>query len=100
MQANSGNTDQTSRSAAADLGMHCLHVSHKKDTRLTPDKETSPEHVNFMIMLYYKQFGTAHEMLVLIAYICVGHSGSAVECLSRDRGAAGPSLTGVTVLFP
>ena len=28
------------------------------------------------------------------------HSGSVVECLTRDRGAAGSSLTGVTVLCP
>ena len=27
-------------------------------------------------------------------------SGSVVECLTGDRGAAGSSLTGVTVLFP
>ena len=26
------------------------------------------------------------------------HSGSVVECLTRDRGAAGSSLTGVTAL--
>ena len=26
-------------------------------------------------------------------------SGSVVECLTRDRGAAGSSLTGVTVLW-
>ena len=28
------------------------------------------------------------------------HSRSVVECLTRDRGAAGSSLTGVTVLCP
>ena len=27
-------------------------------------------------------------------------SGSVVECLARDRGAVGSSLTGVTVLCP
>ena len=27
-------------------------------------------------------------------------SGSAVECLTRDRGAAGSSFTGVTALCP
>ena len=27
-------------------------------------------------------------------------SGSLVECLTRDRGAAGSSLTGVTALWP
>ena len=31
---------------------------------------------------------------------CREHSGSAVECLTRDRGAAGLSPTGVTVLCP
>ena len=28
------------------------------------------------------------------------HSGSVVKCLTQDRGAAGSSLTGVTVLCP
>ena len=28
------------------------------------------------------------------------HSGSVVECLIQDRGAAGSSLTGITVLCP
>ena len=28
------------------------------------------------------------------------HSGSVVECLTQDRGAAGSSLTGITVLGP
>ena len=28
------------------------------------------------------------------------HSESVVECLTRDRGAVGSSLTGVTVLCP
>ena len=32
--ANSGNPDQTPRSAASDLGLHCLHMSRKKDARL------------------------------------------------------------------
>ena len=28
------------------------------------------------------------------------HSGSVVECLTREQGATGSSLTGVTVLCP
>ena len=31
LKANSGDTDQTPRSAASDLGLHCLPMSHKKD---------------------------------------------------------------------
>ena len=31
MKANSGDSDQTPRYAASDLGLHCLHMSHKKD---------------------------------------------------------------------
>ena len=31
---NSGDTDQTQRSAASDLGLHYLHMSHKNDARL------------------------------------------------------------------
>ena len=32
--ANSGDTDQTPHFMAADLGLHCLPMSHKKDARL------------------------------------------------------------------
>ena len=31
---------------------------------------------------------------------CWEHSGSKVECLTRDRGAARSNLTGVTALCP
>ena len=31
MQANSGDPDQTPHSLASDLGLHYLHMSHKKD---------------------------------------------------------------------
>ena len=31
---NSGDPDQTARSAASDLGLHCFPLSHKKDARL------------------------------------------------------------------
>ena len=34
VQANSGDPDQTPRSAASDLGLCCLPVSRKKDARL------------------------------------------------------------------
>ena len=30
----------------------------------------------------------------------LGESGTVVECMTRDRGAAGSSLTGVTALCP
>ena len=31
--------------------------------------------------------------------VCMERSGSVVECLTRDRGAMGSSLTGVTALW-
>ena len=34
MLANSGDPDQTPRSAASGRGLHCLSMSHKKDARL------------------------------------------------------------------
>ena len=34
LQANSGHPDQAPRSAAADLGLDCLLISHKKDALL------------------------------------------------------------------
>ena len=34
LSANSGDPDQMPRSAASDLGLHCLLVSHKKEARL------------------------------------------------------------------
>ena len=33
MLANSGDADQTPRSAASDQGLHCLPTSHKKDAQ-------------------------------------------------------------------
>ena len=33
-EANSGGPDQTLRFAASDLVLHCLPMSHKKETRL------------------------------------------------------------------
>ena len=32
MQANSGDPDQIPHSVVSDLGLHCLPMSHKKDT--------------------------------------------------------------------
>ena len=38
---------------------------------------------------------------IFMYYTLTGeHSGSVVECLTRDQGAAGSSLTGVAVLCP
>ena len=34
------------RSAASDLGLHCLHMSHKKDTRLIWVKNSKESYVN------------------------------------------------------
>ena len=34
MPASSGSPDQTRRSAASDLGLHCVPMSHKIDARL------------------------------------------------------------------
>ena len=34
LQANSGDPDQTPHSVASGLGLHGLHMSHKKDARL------------------------------------------------------------------
>ena len=34
LQANIGDPIETLHSAASDLGLHCLYMSHKKDTRL------------------------------------------------------------------
>ena len=39
LHANSGDTDQMQHSLASDLGLHCLHMSHKKDARLIWVKE-------------------------------------------------------------
>ena len=33
-KVNSGDPDQTPQNAVSDLGLRCLHVSHKKDARL------------------------------------------------------------------
>ena len=40
MYTNSGDTDQTLCSAASDLGLHCLSMSHKMGARLIWFKDT------------------------------------------------------------
>ena len=42
----------------------------------------------------------AYQSLYLFIFLSRERSGSVVECLTRDRGAAGSSLTGVTALCP
>ena len=48
---------------------------------------------NFLIAPRFLLSGTQNPMTVR------ERSGSVEECLTRDRGAAGSSLTGVTVLW-
>ena len=67
-----GDPDQTPHSAASGLGLRCLPMSHKKDARFKWVKTTSNMRER---------------------------SGSVVVFLTRDRGAAGSSLTGVTTLW-
>ena len=45
--ANIGDLDQTLRSAVSDLGLHRLHMSHKKDAMLIWVKE------NLAFLLYF-----------------------------------------------
>ena len=49
------------------------------------------------IMLINVKMPTIVGILILMSR---ERSGSVVECLTRDRGAVGSSLTGVTVLWP
>ena len=35
MLANSGDFDQATQNSASELGLRCLHMSHKNDARLT-----------------------------------------------------------------
>ena len=42
MLANSVDPDQTPRSAASDLGLHCLPMSQKRDARLIWVNENHP----------------------------------------------------------
>ena len=55
--------------------------------------------------MLFKEFQDGLEekktLAILNLYVALRESsGSVVECLTRDRGAAGSSLTGVTVLCP
>ena len=60
------------------------------------------------IDIYMEQFFAEIDLFIYILYItcmimqCVimwERSGSVVECLTRDRGAMGLNLTGVSVLW-
>ena len=53
---------------------------------------------HLLVITYYLLLITYY--LLLITYHIKERSGSLVECLTRDRGAAGLSLTGVTTLCP
>ena len=53
------------------------------------------------LLLCFQEFGRHHVwQLILYVQSVWERSGSVVECLTRDRGAAGSSLTGVTALCP
>ena len=47
-----------------------------------------------LLLTYYNLFFAIYHNLIRV------HSGSVVECLTQDRGAAGLSLTSVSVLCP
>ena len=83
-------------------------VANRED----PDQTASEEAVLICVCTVSRQLvfrifqhlpcpvGLVNEILVRV-YISFGErSGSVVECLSRDGGAAGSSLTGVTALSP
>ena len=51
--------------------------------------------------MFHTNIGTlSFKLNVLDSFEIRERSGSVVECLARDRRAAGSSLTGVTALFP
>ena len=55
--ANSGRPDQTPRSAASDLGLHCLLMSNKKDARLIKD------YLTFMLLIFENCYIIVHSRL-------------------------------------
>ena len=72
------------------LGLMCLAQGHDAMTpmRLEPAaplslvKHSTTEPLHYLVIVYRER------------------SGSVVECLTRDRRAAGSSLTGITALCP
>ena len=59
--ANSGCPDQTPRSAAADLGLHCLPVTHLQVSRLQWVKElittTADNTLNYFFNIFWRKQG-------------------------------------------
>ena len=55
------------------------------------DEVSRPVDKNYVIKILF---------ILLFLYQNRECSGSVVECLTRDRGAAGSNLTGITVLYP
>ena len=53
-----------------------------------------------LILLQANAVLTFHTQNLMVYIWIWENSGSVVECLTRDRGAAGLSLTSVTVLLP
>ena len=74
--ANSEDTDEMLHNAALYLGLH--YLLRQKDFKRN----------------------TAFYLEIIKSVTSQEHTGSVVECLTQDQGAAGSSLTGVTVFCP
>ena len=104
------------RTDLKNVGLPCSYLPTQNSTPPPPQKKKSLSENLFFFSLsnsvdkpFFKIIKNGlliEEMLQrLFVIICIitlytawERSGSVVECLTRDRGAAGSSLTGVTVL--
>ena len=84
LHVNSLIRDQNRRSVGPAIGPNCL-------LRLSVDDKCHRfQRMDLHVVSFFKVLDTLH--------IIRERSGSVVECLTRDRGAAGSSLTAVTAL--
>ena len=80
----------------------CENGHSKRDQKvlMTTGSLMNVESIANQFMFLFVESGRLTHVVSFL-FVCLwGRSGSVVECLTRDRGAAGSSPTGVTVLCP
>ena len=81
-------------------GVRANPLNPPLDTPLLNDPSFSEKYYLEQILATRAQtYNVSLKIMTALVKYWKGHSGSVVECLARDRGAAGSSLTGVTALW-
>ena len=77
----------------------CLNMTIAADWDIKPQTKPKQKIPCIIIFICLNILKYVMHNMILLGQIWREHSGSVVECLTRDGEAAGSSLTGVTVLW-